>query len=70
MQTLVVVLGISIQTLLRYLQDQIKKASLLRYAAMNTRANIIVVVEDRIDLNAISITVAFEIVNDSLQQLY
>tara|TARA_B100000073_G_scaffold152316_1_gene125673 strand:+ start:293 stop:688 length:396 start_codon:yes stop_codon:yes gene_type:complete len=48
-----------------YLQDQIKEAVFTTIRNYEPRANIIdCLVEDRIDLNAISITVAFEIVND------
>ena len=47
-------------------KDQIKEAVFTTIRNYEPRANIIdCLVEDRIDLNAISITVAFEIVNDA-----
>ena len=51
--------------LLRIYKNQIKEAVFTTIRNYEPRANIIdCLVEDRIDLNAISITVAFEIVND------
>ena len=48
-----------------YLQEQIKESIYTTIRNYEPRANIIdCLVEDRIDLNAISVTVAFEIVND------
>ena len=49
-----------------YLQDQIKEAVFNTIRNYEPRANVIdCLVEDRIDLNAISITVAFEVNNDA-----
>ena len=48
-----------------HLQEQMKQAIINVIENYEPRANIIdILVEDRIDLNAIAITVAFEIVND------
>ena len=49
-----------------HLQEQIKQAVINVIENYEPRASIIdILVEDRLDLNAISLTIAFEVVNDS-----
>ena len=49
-----------------HLQEQIKQAVIYVIENYEPRASIIdILVEDRLDLNAISLTIAFEVVNDS-----